>query len=158
MNTKIMAVLASAIVSSLLFSVYQPGNAVTYYGHDGSVDEYLEKAVVKPYANKKDMWVYIVKACATDHNLGIASITLKSDMTEIVQNVNKSISKGNCSYYGAVMKAKDGSTLGAELIERHEALQKYNEVLNSDAKLSKSAQQERQKEIIKYRIMLGGII
>ena len=158
MNTKLMAVLASAIVSSLLFSVYQPGNAVTYYGHDGSVEEYMTKIKVEPYKGKKDLWVYLVKVCATDHNLGISAITLKSDMTEIVQNVNKNISKGNCSHYGAVMKAKDSSTLGAELVERHEALQKYNEALNSDTKLSKSAQQERQKEIIKYRIMLGGII
>lgn len=157
MKTKLI-IIASLTIASLLFAVYQPGNAVTYYGHNGSVEEYITKTKVEPYKGKKDLWTYLVKVCATDHNLGIAAITLKSDMTEIVQNVNKSISKGNCSHYGAVMKAKDGSTLGAELIERHEALQKYNEVLNSDASKNKSVEQKRQKEIIHYRIMLGGLV
>ena len=158
MNAKLMTVITSVMVSSLLFSVYQPGNAIPYYGHDGSVEEYLTKIKVEPYKGKQNLWVYIVQVCADDHNLGVASIVLKSDMVEKTLGVNKTIKKGDCANYGAVMKAKDGSTLGAELIERHEALQKFNEVLNSDSKLSKSTQQERQKEITKYRMMLGGMV
>ena len=158
MKTKLMIVFASVIISSLLFSVYQPGNAVSQYGHDGSVDEHLTKIKVEPYKGKPGLWVYIVQVCATDHNLAVASVILKSDIAQKDLGVNKSITKGNCSNYGAVMKAKDGSTLGAELVERHEALQKFNDALNSESKISKSEQQKRQKEITSYRMMLGGIV
>jgi len=158
MKTKLMSVIASAIISSLLFSVYQPGNAVSYYGHDGSVEEYLTKIKVEPYKGKPGYWVYLVQVCATDHNLAVAAVILKSDIAQKDLGVNKSIKKGDCSVYGAVMKAKDGNTLGAELIERHEALQKFNDALNSESKMSKSEQQKRQKEITSYRMMLGGIV
>lgn len=158
MNTKLMVIITSVIASSLLFSVYQPGNAIPYYGHDGAVEEYLTKIKVEPYKGKQNLWVYMVKVCATEHALGVANVTLKSDIDQKVLGVNKSIVKGDCGYYGAVMKAKDGNTLGAELIERHEVLQKYNEALNMDSKLSKSAQQERQKEITSYRMMLRGMV
>jgi hypothetical protein len=47
--------------------------------------------------------------------------------------------------------------VGAELIERHEVLQKFNDALNNNTKLSKLAQQERQKEITTYRMLLGGL-
>ena len=158
MNSKLMAVITSVMASILLFSVYQPGNAIPYYGHDGSVDDYLTKIKVEPYKGKQGYWIYLVKVCATEHHLGVASVVLKSDITEKTLGVNKIIKKGDCSKYGAVMKAKDGSSLGAELIEKHEALQKFNEVMNNESNLSKSAQQERQKEITKYRIMLGGLV
>ncbi|AFS81488.1 hypothetical protein NKOR_08135 [Candidatus Nitrosopumilus koreensis AR1] len=156
MKKQIIGSLTSILVLTIAFSSIQVAEAVYHTGHDGSVEEYLEKVVVKPMKGKKDMWTYIVKACATDHNLAITAVILKSDIDEKVLGVNKTIKKGECSTYGATMNAKDGKTLGAELIEKHEALQKFNDALNSDSAISKSEQQERQKEITKYRILLGG--
>jgi len=157
MKTK-LTIIASLTIASLLFAVYQPGNAVTYYGHDGSVDDYLTKTKVEPYKGKPGYWVYLVKACATDHNLGIAAVILKSDIAKKELVVNKSIKKGECSNYGAVMKAKDGNTLGAELIERHEALAKYNEILNDMSGKSIKEKKELRKELYSYRSMLGGLV
>ena len=153
-----LTIIASLTIASLLFSVYQPGNAVTYYGHDGSVDNYLTKTKVEPYKGKPGYWVYMVKACATDHNLGVAAVILKSDIAIKELGVNKSIKKGECSNYGAVMKAKDGNTLGAELIERHEALTKYNEILNDMSGKSIKEKKELRKELYSYRSMLGGLV
>ena len=153
-----LTIIASLTIASLLFSVYQPGNAVTYYGHDGSVDNYLTKTKVEPYKGKPGYWVYMVKACATDHNLGVAAVILKSDIAKKELGVNKTIKKGECSNYGAVMKAKDGNTLGAELIERHEALEKYNEILTEFPGKSIKEKKELRKELSFYRYMLGGMV
>ncbi len=158
MKTKITTIIASITIASLLLSVYQPGNAVTYYGHDGSVDNYLTKAKVEPFKGKQGYWVYIVKACADDYNLGVAAVVLKSDLATKVLGVNKSIKKGECSHYGAVMKAKNGNTLGAELIERHEALEKYNQILNDMSGKSISEKKELRKELHSYRTILGGLV
>lgn len=157
MKTK-LTIIASLTIASLLFAVYQPGNAATYYGHDGSVDDYLTKTKVEPYKGKQGYWVYMVKACATDHNLGVAAVILKSDIATKELGVNKTIKKGECSHYGAVMKAKDGNTLGAELIERHEALAKYNEILNDMSGKSIKEKKELRKELYSYRTMLGGLV
>lgn len=158
MKTKLTAIIASLTIASLLFSVYQPGNAVTYYGHDGSVEEYLTKTKVEPYKGKQGYWVYMVKACATDYNLGVAAVILKSDIAKKELGVNKTIKKGECSHYGAVMKAKDGNTLGAELIERHEALDRYNEILSDMAGKSIKEKKDLRKELYSYRAMLGGLV
>ena len=56
------------------------------------------------------------------------------------------------------MKAKDGNTLGAELIERHEALAKYNEILNDMSGKSIKEKKELRKELYSYRSMLGGLV
>ncbi len=157
MKTK-LAVIASLTIASLLFAVYQPGNAITYYGHDGSVDDYLTKTKVEPFKGKQGYWVYIVKACADDYNLGVAAVILKSDLDTKVLGVNKSIKKGECSHYGAVMKAKNGNTLGAELIERHEALEKYNQILNDMSGKSIKEKKELRKELYSYRVILGGLV
>ena len=157
MKTK-LTIITSLTIASLLFAVYQPGNAVTYYGHDGSVDDYLTKTKVEPYKGKSGYWIYLVKACATDHNLGVAAVILKSDIAKKELGVNKTIKKGECSHYGAVMKAKDGNTLGAELIERHEALAKYNEILDEMSGKSIKEKKELRKELYTYRAMLGGLV
>jgi cellobiose-specific phosphotransferase system component IIA len=47
--------------------------------------------------------------------------------------------------------------VGAELIKRHEALQKFNDAHNYNTELSQLAQQERQKEITACRMLLGGL-
>ncbi|MCH9658243.1 hypothetical protein K0U27_06040 [archaeon] len=157
MKTK-LSLIASLTIASLLFAVYQPGNAVTYYGHDGSVEEHLTKTKVEPYKGKPGYWVYLVKVCADDHSLGVAAVILKSDIAKKELGVNKSIKKGDCSHFGAVMKAKDGNTLGAELIERHEALEKYNEILNEMSGKSVKEKKELRKELYTYRNMLGGMV
>ena len=157
MKTK-LTIIASLTIASLLFAVYQPGNAITYYGHDGSVDDYLTKTKVEPFKGKQGYWVYIVKACADDYNLGVAAVILKSDLDTKVLGVNKSIKKGECSHYGAVMKAKNGNTLEAELIERHEALEKYNQILNDMSGKSIKEKKELRKELYSYRVILGGLV
>jgi hypothetical protein len=157
MKTK-LTVIASLTIASLLFAVYQPGNAVTYYGHDSSVDDYLTKTKVESFKGKQGYWVYIVKACADDYNLGVAAVILKSDLDTKVLGVNKSIKKGECYHYGAVMKAKNGNTLGAELIERHEALEKYNQILNDMSGKSIKEKKELRKELYSYRVILGGLV
>ena len=153
-----LTVIASLTIASLLFAVYQPGNAITYYGHDGSVDDYLTKTKVEPFKGKQGYWVYIVKACADDYNLGVAAVILKSDLDTKVLGVNKSIKNGECSHYGAVMKAKNGNTLEAELIERHEALEKYNQILNDMSGKSIKEKKELRKELYSYRVILGGLV
>jgi hypothetical protein len=158
MKKKLIGLAASILAISLIFSSVKSTEAISYYGHDGSVSEYLEKVVVKPYSNKKDTWVYIVKACATDHNLGVAAVVLKSDIDREQLGVSKSIVKGNCSHYGAVMKAKDGDTLGAELILTHEALEKYQGLVKSIPEKSTQDIKSTMKEISFYRSILGGLV
>ena len=142
MKRKITTIV-SLTIASLLFAAYQPGNAVTYYGHDGSVDDNLTKIKVEPYKGKKDYWVYMVEACATDNHLAISIITLKSDIDEKVLGVNKTIKKEDCAHYGAVMKAKDSTTLGASMLERYEAIERMQEIIDGDSRhLSKTEKSE----------------
>ena len=159
MNTKLTTIITSITIASLLFSVYQPGNAVTYYnGHDGSVEDNITKVKVEQYKGKQGHWTYLIKVCVDDHNIAVASVILKSDIAKKELGVNKTIKKGDCSSFGAVMKAKNGSTLGAELIERHEAIQKFYELINDDSEKTIKQQKALQKEITHYRIMLGGLV
>ncbi len=136
-------IVASLAIASLLFAVYQPGNAVTYYGHDGSVDEHMTKKTVKPYAGKPNWWVYTVEICATDRNLSVSTVTLKSDIDEKHSSGFKTIKRGDCTVAGAVMKAKDSSTLGATMLEKHEAIQRMQELIEGDNKnMSKAEKSE----------------
>ena len=118
----------------------------------------LQKPKPNRTKDSQENGAYIVKVCADDHSLGIAAITLKSDVAKKELGVNAVIKKGDCSHFGAVMKAKDGNTLGAELIEKHEAFQKYQKALNSNGKVSAKEQKIRQHEITFYRTMLGGLV
>lgn len=156
MKTKMM-VGALLAIATLLFSAYQPGNAVTYYGHDGSVDKSLTKIKVEKMKNKGNVWVYIVKACP-DYNMAVGGVILKSDMEQHLMIVNKNIKKGDCSYYGATMKAKDGKTLGAEIIEKHEALAKYNELTKGLGKMNSNQKTNAILDMLDYRKMLGGLV
>jgi len=158
MKKQFVGALSSVLVLTIIVGTFPNSEAQYYYGHDGSVDEYLEKIQVKPYQNKKDYWVYIVKACATDHHLAIAGVILKSDIDEKKLGVNKIIPKGKCSNYGAVMKAKDGKTLGAELIERHEALDLFENSVKSVPGSSSKQIKSLNKDIYYYRSILGGLV
>ncbi len=147
-----ITVIASLTIASLLFSVYQPGDAVTYYGHDGSIDEYMTKKTVKPYAGKSNLWTYIVEICATDRNLSIATVTLKSDMDERQSSGFKTIKHGECTIVGAVMKAKDSSTLGATMLEKHEAIQRMQELIDGD---NKNMSQKEKSEMSRLQSVTG---
>lgn len=155
MKKQIMGSISSTLVLTIIFSSIQSTEAVPYYGHDGSISENLEKIVVKPYATKKDYWTYMVKACATTHNMGVAGIILKSDMDQQVLGVNKVIMKGKCSIYGAVMKAKDGSTLGAELIQTGDAVSKMQQILKDSHTASISQRKDMMKEFMQLYRMTG---
>ena len=141
MKIKLAAIITSIVAAGLLFAVYQPGDAATYSNADGSVEKYMTKLQIEQLKGKKDWWYYSVRVCANDYTLGIAGVVLKSDMDKQVLGVNKNISKGTCKVFGAVMKAKDGKTLGGELIEKHEAIQKMLDLKNS---ISKSKSMNRQ--------------
>ena len=146
---------SSILVFAMIFASIQSTEAVEYYGHDGSVSKFLEKSVVKPYPGKKDTWTYVVKACATTHNLGIAGVVLKSDVDQQVLGVNKSLAKGKCTFYGAVMKAKDGKTLGAELILTSQAVEKMEKILKDSHNVSDAQRKTMMKEFIKLYTMTG---
>jgi len=134
MKLKLAAIITSVTAAGLLFAVYQPGEAQTYYNHDGSVDKNLSKHRVEQLKGKKDWWYYSVKVCANDYTMGVAGIVLKSDIDRQVLGVNKNIPKGDCRVYGAVIKAKDSKTLGGELIEKHEAIKRMLDLKNSMGK------------------------
>ena len=155
MKKQLIGGFASILVLTIVISSVQPTHAVSYYEPNSSVSKYLEKVVVKPYSAKKDTWSYIVKACATTHNLAIAGVILKSDIDQQVLGVNKIIKKGNCSQYGAVMKAKDGSTLGAELIQKHEAVQRMEQILKDKSSLSTIQRNTLMKEFMNLYTMIG---
>lgn len=134
MKLKLATIITSIAAAGLLFAVYQPGEAQTYYNHDGSVDKSMSKHKVEQLKGKKDWWYYSVKVCANDYTMGIAGVVLKSDMDKQVLGVNKNIPKGECRVYGAIMKAKDGKTLGGDLIEKHEAIKRMLDLKNSVGK------------------------
>ena len=146
---------SSILVFTLIFTSVQATEAISYYGHDGSVSEYLEKSVVKPYPGKKDTWTYIVKACATTHNLGIAGVILKSDIDKLVLGVNKSLAKGKCTFYGSVMKAKDGKTLGAELILTSQSVEKMEKILKDGPNVSPVERKNMMNEFMQMYQMTG---
>ena len=133
-------------ISSLLFPIYQSSDgasSVSYAKHDGSVDQYMTKKVVKPYADKPDWWLYTVEICAKDRSLSVSTVTLKSDIDEKHSSGFKTIKRGDCTVAGAVMKAKDSSTLGATMLEKHEAIQRMQELIEGDNKnMSKSEKSE----------------
>jgi len=150
MKRTLIAVLISVIAASLFLSTQQPTDAQTSSGTYGYDDKYLTKVKVEKLKGKGDFWAYIVKACATDRHLGIAAVILKSDMDEQFLGVNKFIGKGDCKYFGAVMKAKDGKTLGANLIENHKAL----EILQKTS-INSKAKDNVIRELTYYRHVLG---
>lgn len=134
MNKKIIFFTFSALVGSLILAPLHTSEAQTYAGNDGSVSKYLTKTLVKQYKIGSPYWSYIVKACATDYALAVSMIDLKSDVEKVTLGVNQVIPKGECSYYGAVMKAKEGKTLGATLITKTDALNEAQSIISNLSK------------------------
>lgn len=155
MKKKLAVSITSIIAASLLMSSYQPTDAVEYYGHDGSIDKSMKKVAVEPLKGKNGLWNYVVKICANDYPMAIHSVTLKSDMDKQVLGFNKTLKKGDCTYASAVMKAKDGKTLGAELIQKHEAVDKMFQIKNDMSKMTMKQKQSAIKEIIQLYMSTG---
>lgn len=143
---KLIAVCLLA-VSVLAASTWLHANAVTY---EKQADfQYVKEKIVKPYPGKSGWWIYHLWVCASDYNLGIAEVVLSSDTEILYQVVNKAIPKGECSTYGAVMKAKNGNTLGYKITTISEAAEKI--VASKQGKLSGSSW----SEIGRYKFVLG---
>ncbi|WP_255458215.1 hypothetical protein [Nitrosarchaeum sp. AC2] len=130
MNKKIIFFTLAALVGSLVIAPLQSTEAAPYVSGDGSISKYLTKIKVEQYKKGSPYWSYIVKACATDYPLAVAMIDLKSDVEKITLGVNNVIPKGQCSFYGAVMKANDGKTLGATMILKTDALTEAQSILS----------------------------
>ena len=155
MNKKIAFFSLAALVCSLVIAPLQNTEAASYVSGDGSVSKYLTKMKVEQYKKGSPYWSYIVKACATDYPLAVAMVDLKSDVEKVTLGVNKVIPKGQCSFYGAVMKANDGKTLGATLILKTDALTEAQNIL---AKLPSTTQKDQSiKRLMELYTALGFI-
>jgi hypothetical protein len=130
MNKKIIIIVLSVVAGSLILLPLQNGESQKYIGHDGSISEYLTKIKVQQYKKNSPYWSYIVMACAENHSIAVAGVDLKSDVEKVSLGVNKIIPKGQCSVYGAVMKANDGSTLGATLITKDDAIKEAQGIID----------------------------
>jgi len=122
-------------------------DAATYEKQADS--KYVKEKIVKPYPGKSGWWIYIIKVCASDHSLGIAEVILSSDMGTQYLGVGKSIAKNDCSTYGAVMKAKNGSTLGYKITTTSEAAEKI--VASKQGKRDST----NWPEVNRYKFILG---
>lgn len=129
MNKKIIFFTLAGLVGSLILLPLQNSGGEKYDGHNDSVSDYLTKVKVQQYKKGSPYWSYIVMVCAKDYSMAIAAIDLKSDVEKISLGVNKIIPKGHCSFYGAVMKAKDGATLGATIITKDDAIKEAQKII-----------------------------
>jgi hypothetical protein len=110
--------------------------------------KYVKQKITEPLKGHPGWWKYLIKVCADDYSLAITEVVLSSDMEKVYQGVNKGIAKGKCSYYGAVMKAKDGNSLGYKITQTHEAVEKILDYKNGKPGAALS-------EVSRYRFILG---
>lgn len=111
--------------------------------------KYVKERIVEPLKGHTGWWKYLLTVCADDYSLAITEIVLSSDTEVIYQGVNKAIPKGDCSHYGAVMKAKNGASLGYKITLTSEAVQKILDSKNG--KLDGT----NWSEIGRYKFILG---
>lgn len=145
-----LKILAVSVVASLLIIVVSSlhYSEAQVYENQASF-KYVKERIVEPIPGKTGWWKYLLKVCADDHSLAIAEVILSSDMEKIYQGVNKAIPKGECSFYGAVMKAKNSNTLGYKITQTHEAVQKI--IDSKQGKLTNTSW----AEISRYKFILG---
>ena len=155
MKKQIIGGFAVILVLTIIMSPIQTIDAISYTGHDGSVSKDLEKTLVKPYGNKKDYWSYIVMVCPATHSIAIAEVILKSDTEQVVLGANKIVKQGECSHYGAVMKAKDANTLGAQLVTKGEAIEKMIQILKDNKNTSGMQRDNMMAEFMRLYIVTG---
>lgn len=144
---KLLIVPLLAIFVIMAATLAHTVSAVTYEKQENF--KYVKEKIVKPYPGKSGWWVYHLHVCASDYSLGIAEVVLSSDTETIYQGVNKAIQKGECSTYGAVMKAKNGNTLGYKITTMAEAADKI--VASKQSKASGI----NWPEIGRYKFILG---
>jgi len=142
---KILGVLLMVLV--VMAGTFVHIDAATYEKQADS--KYVKEKIVKPYSGKNGWWSYIIIVCADDHNIGIAEVILSSDSETRYLGVNKSIAKNDCSTYGAVMKAKNGSTLGYKITTTSEAVEKI--VASKQGKRDST----NWPEVNRYKFILG---
>ena len=147
---KIIAILVVSLIGAGLLS-YIPVSFAEYKGqsYDAADEKYITKKIDQ-YKGKKEYYTYFVKVCAKDRPLAIAEVVLKSD-TETFHTGNKSIiPKGQCTTYGSVMKAKNPNSLGADLIQVHEALE-----MIKNYKFSKNPNKSIEQDINRLHWKIG---
>jgi hypothetical protein len=144
---KLVGIFALVVLLITSIAAQHPTDAVTYENQQES--KYVKQKIVEPLKGKNGWWKYLLKVCADDRNVGIAEIVLSSDMETIYQGVNKGLAKGKCTYFGAVMKAKNGNTLGYKITQIHEATEKIVE--SKQGKPISSSW----PEIMRYKFILG---
>lgn len=155
MKKQMIGGFAAILILTIITSPMQTINATSYTGHDGSISKDLEKTLVKPYGNKKGYWSYIVMVCPTSHSIAVAEVILKSDTEQVVLGVNKVVRQGECSHYGAVMKAKDANTLGAQLVTKGEATEKMIQILKDSKNTSGKQRDDMMAEFMRLYIVTG---
>lgn len=145
------------ITFSLVLATLPSGSAISYTGHDGSVDEYITKKKVEPYKGRPGYWVYFVEVCAENLPMKPAAVILKSDMSSLKMTGITLMKPYTCQTFGSVMKAKNPDSLGAELIEQHEAIQHMKMLIAEKKGMSKSDHKQAMHEIMQYYQMVGFI-
>lgn len=111
--------------------------------------KYVKERIIKPYPGKNGLWIHYLHVCASDYSLGIAEVVVSSDTETLYQGVNKAIPKGECSFYGAVMKAKNGNSFSYKITTMSEAAEKI--VASKQGKLDGTSW----SEIGRYKFILG---
>jgi hypothetical protein len=145
-----LKILAVTVIASLLISVASSLHHSEAQVYENQANfKYVKEKIVEPIPGKTGWWKYLLKVCADDYSLAIAEVILSSDTEKIYQGVNKAIPKGECSFYGAVMKAKNGNTLGYKIIQTHEAVQKIMD--SKQGKLTNT----NWAEISRYKFITG---
>lgn len=140
--------IALLAMSVMIAGTVVPSSAAINYDKQENF-KYVKEKIVKPYPGKSGWWIYHVWVCADDYSLGIAEVVLSSDTEKIYQGVNKAIPKGECSTYGAVMKAKNGNTLGYKITTIADAAEKIAK--SKQGKLDNT----NWSEIGRYKFVLG---
>ena len=145
-----MKLLVVSLVAVLVITVSTLIHATDAATSEKQADfKYVKDRIVKQYPGKNGWWIYHLHVCASDYSLAITEVVLSSDMETIYQGVNKAIPKGECSTYGAVMKAKNSNTLGYKITTTAEAADKI--VASKQGKLDGSSW----SEIGRYKFILG---
>lgn len=150
MVASIMLIFSSPAGEAVTYSNYQTQTTGQYQNDD----QYITKIKVEQRKGQPGLWNYIVKVCAEDHHMMVTEVRLKSDTETKYLGVKKLIPYGQCSIYGAVMKAKDGKTLGAEVIESWQALEKIQGLQKGLSSMSRDKAKSSMDEIMRYKFIM----
>ena len=119
---KILGISILAVLIIIAVTLVQSSEAATT--DPQSISKYIKSKTIKQIPGKTGWYYYMLKVCADDHHLAVTEVILSSDTETIYEGVNGYIIKGKCSFYGAVMKAKNASSLVFKITSTDEAVQK----------------------------------